>query len=558
MSLNKTSNDKAMHKIIVAMMSLLLALLMVLTYAAPAGGAAQQGYRLSSPYHTLHTHLHNLKDDTYKPDIAATVFDPEVVSKEQAERLAVSLLRIYRGAGIAIDLESVPRSENYTDSTGNHRYQVSKSYPEIYLEKKRGNWYYSENTVEVIPGLYSRIYPFGIDRLINILPRLGTKSFLGIHIWQYIGILILIALCVVLQQFFFLLFEKLIIGFLLRRGHVAIVKAYVAPVARPISILLLFPILMLLVPVLQLPINLSSWILLTLKVAWPVFATIVFYRLADLLGHYMLRFAERTDNTLDDQLVPLARKTLKVFVLIVGGLAILANLDIDIIPLLTGLSIGGLAFALAAQDTLKNFFGSLMIFADKPFQVGDWITSGEIDGTVEEVGFRATRIRTFRNSVTYVPNGFIANTTVDNHGLRNYRRYYTKISITYDTPPHLISAFVDGLRELVEAHPHTRKDYYNIYLNDLASDALHVMFYIFFVVPTWPEELRCRHEIIIEVIRLAETLGVRFAFPTQTLHVESFPEKKSLMPDTYLNAGNAGNRIKKYMEEKKAWDRRSE
>jgi MscS family membrane protein len=186
---------------------------------------------------------------------------------------------------------------------------------------------------------------------------------------------------------------------------------------------------------------------------------------------------------LDDQLVPLVRKTLKAFVIVVGSLFILKyGLRVDIVPYLTGLSIGGLAFALAAQDTIKNFFGSIMIFIDKPFQVGDWITSGEVDGTVEEVGFRSTRVRTFRNSLVYIPNGKIADATIDNHGLRKYRRFYTNITITYETPPELIEVFVDGLREIVRKHPKTRKDFYNIYLNNLASYSLEVMFYVFFAV----------------------------------------------------------------------------
>jgi len=221
---------------------------------------------------------------------------------------------------------------------------------------------------------------------------------------------------------------------------------------------------------------------------------------------------------------------LKTFVIVIGGLFILQNLNIDVTALIAGLSIGGLAFALAAQDTIKNFFGSLMIFVDKPFQVGDWITSGDIDGSVEEVGFRSTRVRTFRNSVTYVPNGKMADSVIDNHGLRKYRRFFTYIAVTYDTPPELIELFVEGLKSIVENHPKTRKDYFNIYLNDLASHSLNVMFYIFFAVPTWPEELKSRHEIILSIIKLADKLGIRFAFPTQTLHMENFPDKKSLSP----------------------------
>ena len=215
-------------------------------------------------------------------------------------------------------------------------------------------------------------------------------------------------------------------------------------------------------------------------------------------------------------------------------------------PLLAGLSIGGLAFALAAQDTVKNFFGSLMIFVDKPFQVGDWITSGDVDGTVEEVGARSTRIRTFANSVIYVPNGNLANATIDNHGLRVMRRFYTTITITYDTPPDLIETFVNGLKSIIINHPNTSKEKYEIHLNDFGASSLNIMFYIFFTVPTWSEELAARHDVISKIIRLAHELGIQFAFPTQTLHIENMPGQNSLSP-VYMSKEEADKKLNEFL-----------
>ena len=229
-------------------------------------------------------------------------------------------------------------------------------------------------------------------------------------------------------------------------------------------------------------------------------------------------------------MVPIVRKSLRVFVVLVGTLAILQSFDISIIPLLTGLSIGGLAFALAAQDTIKNFFGSVMIFVDKPFQVGHWITSGEIDGTIEEVGFRSTRIRTFTNSVMYIPNGKLADATINNHGLRVYRRFYTNIGLTYETAPDKIQLFVNGLEKIVQDHPYTAKDNYNIYLNEIGPYSLGVMFYIFFEVPEWSLELKARHEVLLAILKLGQTLGVNFAYPTQTLHMAQLSKSTSFDP----------------------------
>jgi MscS family membrane protein len=143
---------------------------------------------------------------------------------------------------------------------------------------------------------------------------------------------------------------------------------------------------------------------------------------------------------------------------------------------------------------------------------------------------------------------------VDNHGLRKYRRFYTHISVTYDTPPDVINVFVEGLREIVEKHPHTWKDNYHVYLNDMADSSLRIMFYIFFEVPTWGEELRCRHEVLIEIIRLAEGLGVNFAFPTRTLHMETFPEKKGNSPEYETNVSGLKKQLLAFLKKPKDWE----
>jgi len=530
-------------------------LLFFLLLSGICSQAQNISYNLNSPYQSVLTHIRFLEEDNYKLEIAAKVFNPERVGDQEGKRLATQLMQIYKGAGILIDFEKIPIEPNYLDSlSGKHIYVIDRKFPQIYLQKEGDFWYFSSETEDQIDAIHKQIYPFGVDELLELFPKMGDAKYLGLHLWQMTAILIIILLSVIIHKLFTFLIEKIIINLLIKRGHVTTAKKYVAPVAKPLSILIIFPILLLLTPVIQLPINVNSYIMFTLKALWPVFLTIVVYRLVDLLGMYMSRLADKTESTLDDQLVPMVRKALKMFVIVIGVLAILVNLNIDILPLLTGLSIGGLAFALAAQDTLKNFFGSIMIFMDKPFQIGDWITSGDIDGTVEEVGFRATRVRTFRNSLTYVPNGKIADSTVDNHGLRNYRRFYTQIAIMYSTPSDVINVFVDGLRSIVQNHPHTLKDNYHVYLNDMAGSSLNVMFYIFFKVPTWGEELRCRHEIIIEIIRLAESLGVNFAFPTTTLHMETFPEKEGNSPQYEKDTGLLKKQLQAFLKKPKDWD----
>ena len=256
---------------------------------------------------------------------------------------------------------------------------------------------------------------------------------------------------------------------------------------------------------------------------------------SDLIGDILSKIASKTKSKVDDQLVPLARKSIKVIVIVFGCLYVLKTLDVDITPLIAGVSIGGLAFALAAQETIKNLFGSITIFTDQPFVVGDWIVIEGIEGNVEEVGMRSTRIRTFYNSVISIPNGRLADMTIDNMGARNYRRFRAEIGITYDTSPELIDVFVEGLKEIVVNHPKTRKDVYAIYLNSFGSSSINILFNIFFIAEDISEELQSRQEILLDIISLAHELEVRFAFPTNTIHIETFSEKQSLIP---LNKGS--------------------
>jgi MscS family membrane protein len=505
---------------------------------------------LANPYQTIYTHLNNLQDNNFHPDLAAKAFEQAGVSQYEAKDAAIKLKHVLDGEGIYIEMDEIPKNPDFLDSaTNRYRYVLTSDHPEIFLVKKGNKWVYSKTSIVHIDQMFSKVFPFGTDKLLDILPKLGSSKYLGLYIWQIIGILILVLLSFVVHKIFTLVIEKIIIELLVKYGYRKLAANLIKPIAAPISYLIIFPILMVLVPVLQLPVSFSRYLIIALRALWPVFLTIVAYRLVDIFGIYMMKVAEKTESTLDDQLVPLLRKVLKTFVIIIGALFVLINLNISIIPFITGISIGGLALALAAQDTIKNFFGSLMIFIDKPFQIGNWITSGEIDGEVEEVGLRSTRVRTFRNSLIYVPNGILADRTIDNHGLRVYRRYYATLSITYDTPPRLIEVFIEGLNKIVKNHPHTRKDKYHIFMNDFGDSSLNIMFYIFFEAPNWALELQYRHEIIIQILKLAEDLNVRFAFPTRTLHMETFPDKSTLTPLYSENKKGMRKQMDRFFEE---------
>jgi MscS family membrane protein len=233
-------------------------------------------------------------------------------------------------------------------------------------------------------------------------------------------------------------------------------------------------------------------------------------------------------------------------VVCVGVIFVLQNMDVDVGSLLAGASLGGLAFTLAARDTVANLFGSISIFADHPFQVGDWVVIDGHEGVVEEVGMRSTRIRTFYSSVVTIPNSVVANTAVDNYGMRQYRRCMVTLGVTYDTTPELMRAFVEGIRAILRANPKVRKDAYEVCFRNFNASGLEILVYFFFDTDTWSDELAQRQNVFLEVLRLAEQLGVRFAFPTQTLHIESQSTREPRTPTRQLDEATLAQVVRSF------------
>lgn len=254
------------------------------------------------------------------------------------------------------------------------------------------------------------------------------------------------------------------------------------------------------------------------------------YGLVDVGVSVLKEKVKKTENPLDDQLIPFLGKFARALVLILGVLFVVQNLGVNVVSLLAGLGIGGLALALAARDTVANLFGSVMILLDRPFTIGDWIITGNVEGNVESIGFRSTRVRTFYNSLVSIPNATLAGCNIDNMGKREYRRVKTKISVTYDTSVDKMEKFVEGIKNILRENAFTRKDYFHVVFNEYSDSSLNVLLYFFLKIPDWSSELRERERIFLKIYRLAEELEVKFAFPTQTLHVESLPPHVENLP----------------------------
>ncbi len=460
----------------------------------------------------------------WDPARAAACFDGSALADPaEASALAVQLKRVLDARGLWVPVEALPIDPGYRNLDGLPIHVLLRDeLGGVNVVRKDERWLFSSGTVARIPELYEKMVPSGMESLVRSFPAPLKIYVVGVQLWQLIGVLFLVILALAVQKIVLWLLANHARKLFQRIGTGWISKT-MRHLDRPLAALAMAGVLRVGVPVLGFPIGVSRVALVATSALAASALVWMAYRFIDVLGDWLEAKAAATETKLDDQLVPLVSRSLKVFVAAVGAMFILQNFNVDVGSLLAGLGLGGLAFALAAKDTVANFFGSLTIFIDKPFQIGDWVVISGFEGNIEEVGFRTTRIRTFYNSLLTVPNSTIAATVVDNYGARRYRRYKTFLKIDYNTSPEKVQAFLEGIRASILALPGMRKDYFMIEFDGFTESGLSIQVYSFMETPTWVEELRVRTWFNLEILRLAKELGISFAFPTRTLHVESLP-----------------------------------
>lgn len=499
--------------------------------ALPASRAHAQATDCATPRRAIDALLYWQQPGQERPGNAARCFDESAGEGAKRHEMAARLKAVLDGRGLFVKMDELPDQADWADpATGEARYvPFPNRLPEVVLVREGEDWVFPAETVAAIPALYSDTPGTWAGDVATAIPEPLRARFLGHSLWQYVGLLLLLFAGLLIQK---------VVAFAVRgwagRALDRVFPKWGARIAacidRPAGTMVMAMLFAAVLPSLQFYVRFTAIGLIAAKLVLALSAVWGIYRLVDVVAEFFREKAARTDTMLDDQLVPLLRKTAKVFVVIVGGLFVLQNLDIDVASLIAGLGIGGLAFALAAKDTVANLFGSVTIFSDRPFQIGDWIVAAGAEGIVEEVGFRSTRIRTFYNSLVTIPNSKLADTVIDNYGARTYRRVFVTLNLTYATTPEQLQAFCDGIRAILQANPLVRKDYYEVHFRDFGAHSLDVMVYFFVKVPSWSEELRQRHNVFLEILRLASALKVEFAFPTQTLHVDTMRPATAAAP----------------------------
>lgn len=483
---------------------------------------------------TMQTFLYAFEptDETTDPlAVAAACLDlsqiPEALRARQGKELALQLKEILDKTEL-IDFSTISEQPEAPA----WRLDVHGEGEVVLAPDGNGEWLFDAATIDAIPTLLAairnRVTVEGVTRVETLTPAMWLRSqmpesllertFVFEH-WQWLGLLALLLLGLAIDRLVAALGRFATERYLAEKVH-SVDSGRLKRALRPVGLLAASLLWWAGIYWLGLPIAVLEVLHQAVHFVFAVSFVWAAYRLVDVVAAVLEDRAEQSGSKFDDLLVPLVRKILKVAVFALGLLFIADSLDKPIGSILAGLGIGGLAVALAAQDAVKNLFGSLVVLLDRPFSVGDYVTVGGIEGSVEELGFRSTRIRTSGDSVVTLPNSNLITTSVDNFGMRRTRRWKTTLGLTYDTPPDKIEAFCEGVRELIRQHPRTVKDGFQVAFNEFSASSLDIVMLVKFDVPGWGEELEARQQLGLGILRLAEKQGVEMAFPTQTVHVQ--------------------------------------
>jgi MscS family membrane protein len=236
--------------------------------------------------------------------------------------------------------------------------------------------------------------------------------------------------------------------------------------------------------------------------------------------------AAKTPSPLDDQLVPLGGKVIKGFIWGIGLLLFLQNvLDYNISSLIAALGVGGVAIAFAAQDTIANIFGAVMIFVDRPFKVGDAVSLEGYEGAIETIGLRSTRVRTWDGTLVIIPNKTVAATNITNLAARPTRRTNFTIGLVYDTPTEKLERALAILRDVMATHPSTAES--RAYFNRFGDFSLNILVQHWCNVMDYEIYLRSMEEMNLAIKGRFEEEGIEFAFPTQTIQMKVVQDNPS-------------------------------
>lgn len=494
----------------------------------------QLSLKQQTPYDTLVLFLSAMdlyKSEKDKKDLTAATrhlhtaskaFSTNHTSSEEVTALALRLTKILGTKGVKIKLDKVPNDPNFQNEEKKERYYIASQVPGLFLQKEGGKWVFGENAIDYLDHLYRKIYHFKLlyclqlDELENIFPYTWQNTVFGLEIWKYITLLILLGLTALLHLIITRIFRVVYQAFLKRKGHVLALQRYmkyVRSISNPFSIAVIcIPWDFFAIPGLQLPVSINHFLVHIINITFILSCTLVSYRFVKIVSFYIERSVAERRMKFNVALLPLIRSFSHVIIIISGVLFIFRHLGFSITAILASFSLGSLGLGLASQDTLSNLFGSLMLFTDEPFSVGDYIVNKDAEGTVLEIGLRSTKLETPSGSIIHIPNSKVATSPIDNHGRNLHKRYSNVILLPSATSLTTLEKFIKGFHEILHKHPQTLHTHCHVMLTDLKGTAFEVSFTLAFKTSNRQKTLVYRQEILLKVVEFTKKLGIKLEF----------------------------------------------
>ena len=374
--------------------------------------------------------------------------------------------------------------------------------------------------------------------LLNMNFEMLDHVFLGNTLRSYLLLILILGLGLLLKRIFSKFLSTLLYRLFNRLGNLH-GEAFADLLIRPIEILLFFVVIYLAINQLDYPLQevifsrqdvtakgVSSIYQVTIiqvldKIFLFFFIATIFWiglRIIDFVAHVFHHRASVTESKSDAQMVPFAKELGKIVTIIIGVFVIMgAVFNLNVATIVAGLGIGGIAVALAAQDTLQNLLGSFTIFADKPFVVGDLVRVDKYEGTIEKVGFRSTILRTLDKTMVIIPNKKMIDSPVENLTLRNLRRVKFNIGLKYDTPSATISKITKEITTFVNGHELTSNDTL-VTFDSFGDSSVKLQVQYFIAIPEYADYMKVKEEINYQVMEIVTKNGAGFAFPSQTVY----------------------------------------
>ncbi len=381
-----------------------------------------------------------------------------------------------------------------------------------------------DKSQEIIDKLDINFFP-EVQQLLNKLYNspIGdyfNELYFGIPLGNIIG--------AVFSFFFFLLLRKLFATLIIRVLHpfTKRTKTYyderiLSALKGPLSFVFIIIGIRLFFALLFLETDFINHIissLITFNVFWAI------YELTFALRGGIYHFTAKLNPELSYEVGNFILAIIRAIVIAIGAGSLLQVWGINVAGLVAGLGIGGLAFALAAKDTAANLFGSVALLFDKSIRIGEWIKIGNVEGVVEDIGMRTTKIRSFGKSLVMLPNQVIANSPIENFSRRGVRRIKMTIGLTYGTNSEQIANIVEDIKTMLRSHKGiAQKETMLVNFKSFGDSSLDIFIYTFTNTANWAKYMDIKEDINLQIMKIVEENNSSFAFPSQSIYVESMP-----------------------------------